>query len=519
MRDLLIPGLPMFHDSNPHITRAIAVHQSLVDGIFPPVWAKEVLGGIGSPVLLLNYQLPYLLGELWHILGANYFDSYKLTLGITYIASGLLMYGALRSRFGKWGAWVGAVLYSLAPYRMVDIFVRGALGEAMSFIFPPLLLWGFAKHSYPLLILGWAGLFLTHPVAAALFSAFFLGASLINKISWKTFVIPYLVALLIASFNIIPTLAYTQLTYYSPALSDTLQMFPSLRQLIASPWGYGVSLPGDNDGMSFAVGNVQWLILCFFVLLVWKKRRIEHIYWLGMAIVNIILMLAVARPLYEWGLGSIIDFPWRLLLTLIFVVALMGAQVINKLSVRSWQLAAGMIISVALIGQTLPIAHTHDYWGPEHDEQFFARETGDSYGEYAPLSRSSQNSSPFGQRAEIVEGQARVDVLEHKVNAIKLHVTSEGESRLRINIAYFPGWQTRIDGKEGECEITQRTLPQIDDSGLVMCRVEAGEHVVEHQYFMLPLQKLGNLLTLTGIGVYLWILFRSFYLHITRQRR
>ena len=68
MRDLSIPGLPKMHDVNPHIARSIAYHTALKDGQFPPMWAKEVLGGIGSPVLMLNYQLPYMLlscGKEW----------------------------------------------------------------------------------------------------------------------------------------------------------------------------------------------------------------------------------------------------------------------------------------------------------------------------------------------------------------------------------------------------------------------------------------------------------------------
>jgi len=55
----------LFYARPNQISRMIAYHQNFTDGQFPPVWAKEVLGGIGSPVLMLNYQLPYYFSEIF----------------------------------------------------------------------------------------------------------------------------------------------------------------------------------------------------------------------------------------------------------------------------------------------------------------------------------------------------------------------------------------------------------------------------------------------------------------------
>lgn len=513
VRDLSIPGLPMFHDSNPHISRAIAYHTAISDGQYPPMWAKEVLGGIGSGVLMLNYQIPYLIGELWHRLGASFFDSYKLTLGITYILSGLFIYLALRVEYGRIAAWSGAIMYSLLPYRFVDIFVRGALGESVSFIFPPLLLLGYSKSNKVLICLGWAGLFLTHPVASATFSAFFLGYTLLLKknFEWKM----YFIALAIAAFNILPTLYYTKYTYYSPSLSDTLQMFPTFGQLIKSPWGYGVSLPGTNDGMSFEIGILGLIIFIVGVVTAMVKKDKLLGYLTFSVAMAIFLMLNYSAFIYELFLGRIVDFPWRFLICVVLGIAIISTEVVGQVKNVKLQKLFAVLITLIMVWQAYPIAHTRVYWRPENDEVFFARETGDSYGEYAPIWRKTRDSSPFGERAEIISGKGSVTTLTNKSNYQKYSVNVESNNaQLRINTAYFIGWKY-----PPYCYITTRTLLHIDDSGMFVCELGRGETIVELKYETPAVQKWGNLITLAGGVILLWIMFQSYYQPLTKQRQ
>ncbi len=535
VRDLAKPGLPTMHDTNPHIARMIAYGAALKDGQFPPMWGKELMGGIGSPVMMLNYQLPYMISESFVLMGRSIFESYKLTLALSFVLSGLLMYQALKSKYGTLPAWTGALVYTLAPYRFVDIYVRGALGESLSFIFPPLLIWGFSKKSWPLLILGWAGLFLTHPTASAAFSAFFLGYLLLTLrkgeliAQLKLFGGPYVIALLVAAFNLLPTLALTRYTYYSPALSDTMLMFPTLSQLFHSPWGYGVSMPGNSDGMSFALGFVQWSIFIASLVVAYRYKNITLRYLVGACATVLFFILPVSIPLYEvFGLTKIIDFPWRLIMCVVFAAAWMGAEVVEQMSQRArepWlssrvksrdpSTTVGMtvvVITILLIAQSLPIAHTDKYW--DKPLTWFARETGDSYGEYAPLTRDTKDSSPFWQRAEYVRGNGTIELLSDRSNEKKFRIVSEGGGEIRINTMYFPGWEI-----PGNCKVTERTLSHIDDSGLIGCVVKSGEQVIEIKYKSPPVQRVGNLITLLGIGMCLWVLFRSYYPHTTNAKR
>lgn len=531
MKGLVKPGLPTFHDSNPHVSRMIAFHTALHDGQFPPMWAKEMLGGIGSPVMMLNYQLPYFVSEGFFRAGLTYFDSYKLTLAISFILSGIAMYLALKSKqFSDGASLAGALIYTLAPYRFVDIYVRGALGESLTFIFPPLLLWGFTRSSLPILIIGWTGLFLTHPLASATFSAFYLGYVLFVggkqeiakrlQLFWSSFG----VALLIAMFNLLPTLALTKYTYYSPLLSGALTMFPTLIQLFHSVWGYGVSLPGPVDGMSFELGIVQWIAVLSGIIALFKTKSVTLRYLIGSFLVCLFFVMAISAPIYTLlNLTSIIDFPWRLLFCLVFASAWIGAEVIDSLKVKkSIKLLLVILVILGLVAQSLPIAHTNTYW--HKMPAWFARETGDSYGEYAPLTRSTRDSAPFWLRAEAIEGsQAQVTLELDKSNHQTYKVVAQHPSIVRVNTSYFPGWVIKVDNQivpiGDTCYITKRTQIDIDDSGLMACRIGEGEHRLEIEYHATTVQRLGDMLTLTGIGVYLWILFRSFYQPTMKVKR
>lgn len=543
MWSLTKPGLPAVHDANPHIARMIAFHQALSDGQFPPMWAKEVLGGIGSPVMMLNYQLPYFVSEAWIRLGLSYFDSYKFTMALAFLLSGLTMYAALRQKYKALPALLGSLVYLLAPYRMVDVYVRGAFGETISFIFPPLILLGYYRKSIPWATTGWAGLFLTHPLASAAFTAFFLGYSLFVGKSrerlavLKRHAVAFVLAFAIASFNLIPTLALTKYTYYSPADSGPLTQFPTLSQLFYSPWGYGISIPGPADTMSFELGVVQWIIILsatiywFYLRLKKHKKSPELGYIVATTWICIFFILDWSTPLYQlFHLTSIIDLPWRLLLCPVFAAAVLTPFLLSKLQ-EVWVYTAsgiGVIVMGILI---IPMIQTPPrYW--HKPLPFFAFETGDSYGEYAPIWRATRSSSPFWLRAETVMGTASIKTEANRSNWQSYRVVSPNGTTIRVNTSYFPGWEVLIDqknigidtrqnaeSKNSTCYVTTRTLNHIDDSGLIACHIDPGEHDLAIRYVQPPVQRVGLLISLLGIGGYLWILFRSFYQHITSAKR
>src|SRR3989344_2170529 len=95
------------------------------------------------------YPLPSYTASLFHFLGFSLVDSVKLVFGVAFIASGVTMYLWLREFLGEYSAITGSILYNFAPYRFVDLYVRGAIGEHVAFIFPPLICYFLLKIANP----------------------------------------------------------------------------------------------------------------------------------------------------------------------------------------------------------------------------------------------------------------------------------------------------------------------------------------------------------------------------------
>jgi len=136
---LIRPGLPDGHDTQDHVARIANFYQSLSEGNLVPRWAGNLNWGYGHPILMFLYPLPSYAASLFHYIGFSFVDSTKLVFGVSYIVSGLTMYLWMSSAFGKRAGFISALLYTFAPYRFVDLYVRGAIGEHVAFVFPPLI--------------------------------------------------------------------------------------------------------------------------------------------------------------------------------------------------------------------------------------------------------------------------------------------------------------------------------------------------------------------------------------------
>ncbi len=127
------------HDGEWMVVRFSDFHRSLADGQWPARWAGRLNFGFGYPVFNFLYPGTFYLTEIFHLLKLNFVNSVKATFIMSYLLSGIFMFLFARQWWGKWGGLAAAVLYLYTPYRFVDMYVRGSLGESVAFIFPPLI--------------------------------------------------------------------------------------------------------------------------------------------------------------------------------------------------------------------------------------------------------------------------------------------------------------------------------------------------------------------------------------------
>lgn len=214
----------------------------------------------------------------------------------------------------------------------------------------------------------------------------------------------------------------------------------------------------------------------------------------------------------------------------VFSIALIGVEVASKIKTKSLAWLLVIILSGALVYTNRNHRQINMVW-PWKENDFWGW-TGDAYGEYAAMYRETRDGSSFQFRAEPIMGEGKVDVIKNRSNYLLAETDSKQSMKVRINIMYFPGWEVKVDGlpqtidttksaksADAPCYVTTRTLPHVDDSGLIACQIPSGKHQIEASYKALPVQKWSNLISLMGIGGYLWILFRSFYPRSTKKMR
>jgi hypothetical protein len=369
------------HDARHSVFWLVEFDRAVQDGALWPIWAPDIVLGFGYPLWLVYAPLAYIVAEGFHLLGLGFTVAVKATWAFSFLLGGLGMYALARRWWGRAAALVAALAYTYAPYHLAQIYVRGALAEFVALAIFPWTLLGFAAlwdnpraRGVAWAALALAALLLTHSGAAILFLPVLCGflavkaltspwpfsrgadrAGWWRKVGWSLLALALGGAL--AAVFLVPLFLERRYIGAEVWLRNTYDyrlhfVYPS--QFFDPTWGYGYSVPGPNDGMSFQLGLVP--ILCAAigllgafsaVLAIRQSRRgqtsgsgslsanqvfpaLAEVFFFAMvAGVAAFAMTPAAKPL--WGmlpLVSMIQFPWRLLaLTVIMLALLSGAGV------------------------------------------------------------------------------------------------------------------------------------------------------------------------------------------------
>lgn len=177
--------LPYGHDQPMHLTRIEHLAEGLRNGIFPVKMHPGWYHGYGNPIGV-GYADTFLYPfALLHMLAVPLWKCYQVYERVFNTALILIAYFSFRiiARGHRRIALTGTALYGLGVYYIVDLYIRGALGEATAMVFLPLVAAGFyalmtdeARTGIVCLVAGYTGLLQSHNIttmATAFFSAFF----------------------------------------------------------------------------------------------------------------------------------------------------------------------------------------------------------------------------------------------------------------------------------------------------------------------------------------------------------
>jgi len=465
---LFVPGYFGASDDL-HIGWLFEMNRSLSLGQFPPRFVPDLSFGFGYPLFNFVFPLPFYIGEIYHRLGLSFVDSVKAIFLISVPLSMYFMYKFIKEYANEYLALAGAVLYVYTPYRATDIYVRGAIGEILAFVFPPLIAFAITKIGKEksikwicLLSLGVAGLILSHDIMAYMFIPFL---ALFALVQWKGVlrsVYGFILGLLVSLYFWLPALVESKLMKYGTGNFDFIDHFPTLRQLVTPYFGYGASVPGPYDGMSFFMGAINVLLIVAAIVFV-KKGRIV-IYW-ALFTIAVSVFLMNFRSTSLWKIIPYLpyfQFPWRFLSLTTFTTSVL-VILFDKFKFAK---AIGVVIILAAIVLNFTNYKPHDFLG-RTDAYYLNR--------YIPFPVAS--AEYLKTQEEYLRLPAATEVRPDKISPnsgmnTTFNVSYTKETVYDYYKYYFPGWVVSVDGKQVEVYAGK-------PYGQVEFKVPAGEHQVE----------------------------------------
>ncbi len=518
--DLFKQGLPLTHDGQDHVARIANFYQNLAEGNIIPRWAGNLNWGYGHPILEFLYPLPSYLASIFHFFGFTLVDSIKVVFGISFVLSGIAMYIFVKELLrDEKAAFFAGLLYVIAPYRFVDLYVRGAIGEHVAFIFPPLIFLFLLKlskrHSLGYIaggVFSFTGLILSHNAITLMFLPlifiyiFYLIFQSSNK---KHFIINTLFLILLgfglSAFFWIPAFIEGKYTLRDIVTSggEYLTSFVVWKDFFIPSWSYGGTL-----FLSKQIGIIHWIGIFGSIFATYYLHRNKNKLWiigLGSFIIlaiTLFLMTDASNPI--WKSVSVLQkfqFPWRFLSLGVFLSALSGGIFLSLILNKYKKLVLLIFVAGLLLVNK-------DYWHaqgflhkPESFYNGIYNGTTDT-GESAPIwSVRFMEKSPVS-KVEVIEGHG--EIKETKRNFTKRSYRVEAETKIRIleNTLYFPGWRVLIDGEPEIIEFQDQ-----NHRGLITFNVDKGSHNVNINYEETKIRFLANaisVISLFGLGGFIF---------------
>lgn len=496
------------HDGLFHVIRLEEMTKMVKLGQFPVRWAGNLDNGFGLP--LFNYVYPgiYYLGLPLTLLGLPAIWVIKLLFCAFYFFGALGIYTALsRSRL----AVLAAILFLLTPYVLLNIYVRGALGELAAIALMPWVVWSLADLKHKGLRwyqpLPYFFLFISHNFISFLFLPLYLGLTFLTRIPIKKSLLNLLLSLGLAAFFVFPMIL--ERGYLSSVAAnnytypyDSHFVYPL--QLISSPWGYGASISGLDDGMSFQLGLPHLAVLILALIAFRSRRNPDFTLWLIVTITALFFTLPAST--FLWQLVPplrIMQFPWRMLaftslaLPFLLIHSLSGFGKKIRLLVMFF-LFAGFYFAYRY--STPPYTMNQEQFATQmfiHREKTTTASRLELAPRWAPVEERWK-----GEDLRLYSGNAEYSVESGTPISLIFNTQSEDGAVFQFRRNYFPTWYAQDENNQS-VKLTNSS------EGEVLINVAPGTHTYELKLRQTPVELLGNTVTILSLFAILALMFKT----------
>ena len=516
---------------------------ALGDGHFPVRWMPDANYGFGYPFYNYYAPLSIYVAAVFRLLGFGTVHAIQLAQALGFLVAAWAVY-RLASRWleSEWAGVLAAVAYTVAPFHMVNVYVRGdSLAEFWAMALYPVILLaaddlmtsaGAQKRAVVWLALSYAALILTHNISALLFTPFLLLFILLRAAqSGRPFArrliapsIALALGLALSAWFWLPALAEKGLAQMGPVTAGYFHFSNHFwnADLVQPSFFFDYDVAGLN---AFRMGLVQTAaIFLGMAALFWRFRRqraagsrssrlraAPHAFTLVALLVATLMITSLSRPLWEaLPLLPFTQFPWRFL----SVQALAGALLTGALALlpgrRGFRAGLVLAVSTLLVVTALGRLET-DHLAISDDDvtaerlaqyEWFTGNIGTTVSaEYLPQSvRPRPYTSAWVEqgtrdRAQILAGQAAARLTRRRATTQTWDVTAgDSGATIAFPTIYWPGWAAAVDGEEAAV----RPAP---GSGLITVDVPAGEHTLTLSLGRTPVRLAAEWLSLVAVVI------------------
>lgn len=507
--------------------RQLEMHKCFIDFQIPCRWVPDMGNGFGYPLFNYYPPLPYLVGEPFMVLGLDQYNAVKISFFLSLFLSGLAAYFLGRHIFNDPAGLTAGIFYIWAPYRALDVYVRGALNESWSFVFIPLIILftynliftnkRFANIS--LLSFAVAGLLLSHNVIALIFVPFYLAwiisVIFLSKSIKRLFgvICAGLLGTGVASYFTFPAFFERHFVWldFTSGYFSFQNHFVYFNQLFFDRfWGYGMSFSGSGDGMSFQVGHSLYILAISSIVFLIIKAIYSHLTKKGfnlrisdfIAIIMFVLAILAAfmttdysRFIWEtFPFLSITQFPWRFLTLTTFFFSMSAAYFVFHLK-PGW----GYVVSTVAIISIITL--NWNYFLPDKTNTYRSDSTaGNTLKDFLP--KTSIDGLPGSRNENLITIQNdyiyNISEVQSGTNWFNFTIESDNSFPLTVNILQFPNWKVFVDDKE----VHDKT----DSTGRIVISIPPGVRSISAHLANTPVRSFSNILSLMSILISLSVL-------------
>ena len=479
---LLRPGFFLTDDGNSMVIRFSAFYEALRSGQFPVRFLSRLNFGYGYPVADFLYPLFMYIGVPIKALGFSFVDTVKIIFGLSFISGTVFSFLWLRKLFDDKSALIGSIIYSLFPYHLYDIYVRGSVGEVLSLGVLPFILWQIERRN---LVWGSIGIFLlilSHNTLGVLFLIFILFYGLLDiyairskKELFSYYAKTILIGLGLSSFFSIPAISDLQYTVFSKtSVSDWSKYF------------VGFNLIGFSTVVVFL--TIFTFILIKKIEL--KKHRLTLL-MIGVGLVSIFLASSLSSPL--WGLlpVSFIQFPFRFLSLTIVTTAFLAASVVSVLKGKN---RLALIISLLI----LTFLSSKNFLTPSvfqnYPDSFYStnQDSTTVRNEYMPKWIKEPIREMAPSKVENLSGREKINIRKITASKINFDTLLSEDRTIRVNIVYFPGWNAYVNGNKSNI---------IHDDGFINLHLNKGENKVLVKFEETSIRLMADLISILSLFI------------------